>query len=84
MRWCSVAVVVVVELLQTPENDLRRARAARDELFTFGPLMYLVMEMVGWVVAGMVVEDDMHAGQSQLAGRMWRDNGALSECEVIH
>ena len=33
---------------------------------------------------GIEVVNGMHAGQSQAVGRMSRDAGAHSECEVMH
>ena len=40
------------------------------------------MAMVGREVVGMEVVDGMHAGQSQMVGRMSVDAGAVKECEV--
>ena len=40
--------------------------------------------MVGWLWAGVVVVDGMHAGQNQGVGRMSGDTGSLPECEVMH
>ena len=46
--------------------------------------MYLVMDMVALVWAGMDVVNGMHAGQSKGVNCKSGDAGALPECEVIH
>ena len=42
----------------------------------------VVMAMVGWIEAGMELVLGMHAGQSQVVGRMSGDAGAFPECVV--
>ena len=40
----------------------------------------VVMAMVGWMGAGMELVLGMHAGQSQVVGRMSGDAEAFPEC----
>ena len=59
-----LTVVVVVQLPQTPEDDPQKGQSCArkaDQSITAGALVYLVMAMVGWVVAGIEMVDDMHA-----------------------
>ena len=87
METLHRAVVVVVELPQTLENDLRRATIARGMRKSWSQLVHvckLVMAMVGWVRSEIEVADGMYARQIQGGGRTSGDAGALLECDVIH
>ena len=78
-----VYAVVVVELPQMPENNLRNTRATHGIGHSWR--MCVVSHGYGGLVgAGMEVVDGKNAGQSRGVGRMTGDAGALSECKVIH
>ena len=53
------------------------------DFVTTDEFVYLVMDMVGLVWAGMDVVGGMHAGQSQGLGGMSGDAGVLPVCEMI-
>ena len=42
------------------------------------------MDLVGWVGAGIVVVDGVHAQHSQGVGQVSGDAGELPECKVMH
>ena len=72
-------------LLQTPEDDLRNASAARGcGRLSHSWCMSVVSHGHGeFGGAGMEVVHGMHAGRNQGAGRLSRYAGAHPECEVL-
>ena len=68
------AGVVVVELPQTPEDDLRSTMAMHGKRMNLSQLVHVCSHGYGELDgAGMAVVDGMHAGQSQGGwSRVWR------------